>query len=357
MPRRFTVIVLLVLLVGVSPGTEVYYRTLSQLNCRPLGMGGAFLAVPCEFEAALYNPASFTHGEGFGGVLNLGLTSYWLARGLDGTARDIDVSLGGAPESDYLTLALSTLVGTKAASYSVGDFYAFINLWEASVVNPRSFDDDHFYHVKGLWANRSNTLGIGYHFPEGITLGLSTSYYSREYFGEIVDDGDGSETLAEPTRRSGYGFTIGALWELFPGGRAALTYVDLPEGLEDCRSNLEGLGDETINLGLSYFLYPDAVVSMDIRNLVNSNAEGFREIRVGLDQRLMQHVTFRAGYAYTADEEHLWSLGLGVGDGLLGAAGGIETNLAQSSYILNYSMVKNQSADELYHLFSFVVTY
>jgi len=68
-------------------------------------------------------------------------------------------------------------------------------------------------------------------------------------------------------------------------------------------------------------------------------------------------VTFRAGYAYTGDQEHLWSFGLGVGDGSQGAAGGIETNLAQSSYILNYTFLRNQTSDQIYHLLSFIVTF
>ena len=41
----------------------------------------------------------------------------------------------------------------------------------------------------------------------------------------------------------------------------------------------------------------------------------------------------------------------------MGAAGGIETNLAQSSYILNYTLVRNQTADEIYHLLSLIVTF
>ncbi len=346
---------LLLITFVVAGAAEVYYRTLSNLNCRPLGMGGAFLAVPCEFEAALYNPASFVHGEGFGGTLNLGLTLYWLTRGFGEEARLEDVELGGAPGSDFATLALSTLIGAKAFSYSVGGFYAFLNLWEESLSDPATFDDPHFFHVRGLWANRSNTLGAGYRFREGVCLAISGSYYSREY--PVVREDAFAEGWVEWERKSGYGFIVGASWEFVPEAYVAATYVDLPDELPDCRANLEGLGDETVNVGFAWFPFPDVVLSMDVRNLVNSRAEAFREVRLGLDQRLLTHVTFRAGYAYNAEEEHLWSLGLGLGDGLLGAAGGIETNLAQSSYILNYTLVRNQTADEIYHLMSFIVTF
>ncbi|MCK4594848.1 hypothetical protein KAU45_10130, partial [bacterium] len=175
------------------------------------------------------------------------------------------------------------------------------------------------------------------------TLAASGSYYSREY--PVIHDGAFMEGGVERERKSGYGFTVGATWEFAPEAYVAATYVDLPDGLPDCRANLEGLGDETVNLGLARFPFPDVVLSMDVRNLVNSRAEAFREVRLGLEQRLLPHVTFWAGYVYTAEEEHLWSLGLGVGDGLLGAAGGIETNLAQSSYILDYTLVRNLIAD------------
>jgi hypothetical protein len=354
--RLFATLLAFVFLLAVTAGaTEVYYRTLSNLNCRPLGMGGAFLAVPCEFEAALYNPASFVHGQGFGGALNLGLTLYWLARGFGEEARLQDVELGGAPGSDFATLALTTLVGAKALSYSVGGFYAFCNLWEESFADPETFDDPHFFHVKGLWSNRSNTLGVGYRFREGVCLAASGSYYSREY--PVAGESPFAEGGAGLERRSGYGFTVGATWEFVPDAYAAATYVDLPDGLPGCRANLEGLGDESLNVGAAWFPFPDVVFSLDVRNLVNSRSEAFREVRVGLDQRLLPHLTFRAGYAYTGEQEHLWSLGLGVGDGLLGAAGGIETNLAQSNYILNYALVKNQTADEVYHLLSFIVTF
>ncbi len=348
-------LIILALLPVGSGATEVYYRTLSNLNCRPLAMGGAFLAVPCEFEAALYNPAGFVHGQGFGGVLNLGLTLYWLSRGFGEEARFQDVELGGPPGSDFATLALSTLVGAKSLSYSVGGFYAFCNLWEESLADPATFDDPHFFHVKGLWADRSNTLGAGYHFPEGVTLAVSGTYYSREY--PVVSDGGVFGGIGDWERRSGYGFTVGATWEFLPRAYVAATYVDLPDNLPGCRANLEGFGDETINVGAAWYPFPDVVFSMDVRNLVNNRAEAFREVRVGLDQRLLPHVTFRAGYAYTGDQEHLWSFGLGVGDGSQGAAGGIETNLAQSSYILNYTFLRNQTSDQIYHLLSFIVTF
>ncbi|MBD3371814.1 MAG: hypothetical protein GF403_03760 [Candidatus Coatesbacteria bacterium] len=347
---------LLAALIALSAPVHAagYYRTLAQINTRPLGMGGAFTAVPCEFEAALYNPAAFVHGQGFGGLLDLGLTGYWLARGFDSAAREADVELGGAPDSDYLTLALTTLLGARGLSYTVGGFSAYLNLWEASLADPATYADRHFFHVDGLWANRSNTLGLCYSFAEdGVSLGADVTYYSREVPVEGVADDDGPVY----ERRAGYGFTVGGLWEFTPGARLGATFVELPDGLENARAGLEGFGDETINLGLSWNPYPDVVVALDVRNLVNARAAGFRELHVGLDQRLMPHVTFRGGYALTADEEHLWSLGLGVGDGRLGAAGGIETNLAQPNYILNYSFVKNQTTLDAFHLLSFSVTF
>ncbi|MBD3399984.1 MAG: hypothetical protein GF399_06600 [Candidatus Coatesbacteria bacterium] len=352
----FRVATTCLLLACLSPavGGEIYYRTLAQTNTRPLGMAGAFTAVPCEFEAALYNPATFVHGQGFGGALDLGLTGYWLFRGFDEEARLEDVELGGSPDSDYLSLALSTLVGFKSLSYTAGGFSAFINLWEAALHPPASYADPHFFHVRGLWANRSNTLGVNYRFREaGVALGASASYYTREL---PVEDGiePGGEELE---RRSGYGFTFGALWEFQPSFFAGATFVELPEGLGEARAGLEGLGDETINLGLSWRLRPDAIVALDVRNLVNAGSAAFRELRLGVDQRLLNHVTFRGGYAYTAEEEHLWSLGLGIGDGRLGAAGSIPTNLVQSNYVLNYAFVKNQTTLDAYHLMSFIVTF
>ena len=91
-----------------------------------------------------------------------------------------------------------------------------------------------------------------------------------------------------------------------------LCYFDFPNDYEKDRMVLERIGDETLNIGVSYSPWKLLTLILDVRNVSDEGKGAVREPHMGIEIIPIKHVTFRGGhYRDREKNENTFSLGMG----------------------------------------------
>ena len=140
------------------------------------------------------------------------------------------------------------------------------------------------------------------------------------------------------------------------GLNIGVSFINLPDSLDQFRMPLERFVDESVNIGVSYRLFSGTLLSLDVRNLGEEKNTSVREFHFGIEQVFLSQIAIRAGYFYNKDEgEHVISGGVGILDGNTFFSS--DNSLTHGNFYLNYSFVyeNKQTIDNRWHLLSLYI--
>lgn len=317
-------------------GQNDRYFTLSNVRARPLAMGGAFTSIEDDLAAVHFNPAAYdlyadekSHrvtffinpiGPFVGGVENDKL--------YDGSGTTID----------NLLLSLSLLL--KSISISIHSLEIGVLLGEEGLNLPASFRDEKLFGVSGFQQNHFHSIVARIKLAKKISLGGAANFL----FGSTKND--------PFERHSELGISYGILLKPEKGLNIGVSFINLPDSLNQYRVPMERIVDESVNIGVSYRLFSGTLFSIDVRNLGEEQQEVVREIHVGVEQVLLSQFAIRAGYYKKNEGEHVFSWGLGILDG--NKFFGDENKFNHRNFYLNYSFVYESSPiNTRWHFLSF----
>ncbi len=258
--------------------------SVSTVAPRPMGMGGAFLAVQDGVASIPWNPAAFSplecrRGGGFRFHLNvLGAPAIARETGLlTGVERGVFEDL---PAAEKMGTALGAVV--KSASYYRGGFACGVLMLEEHLDPAGLRESKGLADAGDLLSAYYSSACVVFHLSPTVSIGASETIYAR------LD--------AAGRRHFGAGRSYGAL--LKPNGRVTvgLVYVDIPPEYEDYRLGIEGFASRTMNAGIAYRPFESLLLTFDMRDLAEKHSETALSPRAGTEWNLWGKVALRAGY-------------------------------------------------------------
>jgi hypothetical protein len=314
--------------------------SVSTVSPRPLGMGGAFLAVEDEVSAAAWNPAALlprrcSRGGGFRVHLNvLGAPAIVRETGiLTGVESEL---FGSLPEAERLAVALGSVF--KSVSFSRGGFACGALLLEERL-DPQGLRESKGLADAGdLLNGYYSSLCVAIHLGDKVSIGAAETVFAG------LDGGE---------RRFGAGRSYGALLRPNRQVTVGLVYFDAPPGFGDYRREIEGLASRTMNAGLAYRPHESLVLTLDLRDLAEKHRGTALAARAGVEWNLWGQGALRAGYFR---EESTDADVLSVGVGAIAMPGCREAwdDGRGDGFVLNYASLIS-SADGPRHLLSAVL--
>jgi hypothetical protein len=311
--------------------------SVSTVAPRPLGMGGAFVAVEDRLAAMAWNPAGLLPPACSRGT-NLRLHLNIL--GAPAIARETGL-LTGALTEPYASLSVAEQAAVAIGSVIKGATLRRGGLSVGVLLLEEELDPVGLAESRGL-ADAGDLLD-GYYANVVVSFRLDPRV-SVGATATILAGGDG-----EGDRRHDLGRVYGAL--LKPNDRVTvgLTYFDLPAGFESIRRGIEGLAPRTMNGGIAYRPADNVVVAFDLRDLGEKHHGTSLEPRAGLEWNPWGETAVRVGaFREEGSGDGVLTLGLGA-ISMPGCRVGGETP-GGDTFVLDYATLLSDGAAPRYLL-------
>lgn len=335
---KFKFICCLVLLMcSRGLAQQDYYFTFSTIKARPIAMASAYTAMEDNIVSANFNPATLsfyrfdkTHRITlfFNPIAPTGLFSFNQEGDL-GTKR---------PLSDRLKSALFLIKGIGVTA----NFLDLALILNEQVINTTALKEQRqFFHDGATWDNSYHSLIARLKLADRVSLGFSSSVYRQVTGGQA---------------HSGWGFSYGILLKPSTRMNVGLAFVDFPNKIAEVRLPLERLSDQTMNIGVCYRPWSNAMISVDVRNLTEDDRKGVREIHLGFEQNLFSVVALRTGYFQERFASvRIFSAGIGLIDSNILVSD--ENKFNHPQFVVNYAFLyqKEQAQFARWHVLSLLI--
>jgi len=339
MDLKYIIVVVVMWLPQVGLTQSNHYFTLNNVKARPLAMGGAFISVVDDIASVQYNPAAFSlynanTPQRFTFFLNP-VSPVFAALKKD------DLYTGNGAPVDDLLLSLGLFM--KAVTFSQKSLQVGIILGEESLDRPQNIQRVRFINARGYRQNHSHTIFGNVNFGDRVALGGAVNIYYRS-----------APDLPQNSRNK-WGISYGVLLKPERGLRVGVAFHNLPDSLQQVRSPLESIIDESINVGISYTLVTGTTVSMDVRNLGEEQNKAIREFHFGVEQTLLSQLALRGGFFKGDFGKEVFSAGIGLLNG--NTFYSFDNQFFHQNFWINYAIVyerSNLSDDTISHFFSFI---
>jgi hypothetical protein len=316
----------LLALVLVGSDTAGAVGSVSTVSPRPLGMGGAFMAVEDDPAAMAWNPAGLVLPECpsrtkvAAHVNILGAPSIARETGLlTGSEAEPFASL---PPFEKLTVVLGSVfksVSLRSGNVATGVLMLEEHLDPTGLSESRGLAD-----AEDLLGAYYTTVVFAFRLAPSVSIGVS---------GMVLSDWE-----APGDRGTATGRAYGAILRPNDLLTVGLTYVDLPEGYEHYRLAVEGLGARTMNAGVAYRPMRQVLMTFDLRDLSERHENTAVEPRAGVEISLWGRAALRAG-AFREDGGRTDVLTLGLGAIPMNTCRGRSPELAGDAFVLNYAVL------------------
>lgn len=331
-------IICLIIIIFHTPiaiyGQSDRYFMLNNIKARPLAMGGAFISIADDLAAAAYNPAAYLLDQ-----LEEARRWRFFVNPISpfvGGIENQELFQGNGPTFDDFLLSVSLLV--KSISFRFNSFQLGIVLGEESLYHLQEFDHSSVFNVKGFRQNHYHTIVGRLQLAEKVSMGGAANFLFSS------SQNDPFESNRE------FALSYGILLRPEKGLSIGVSFVNLPDSLQQYRLTLERIVDESVNIGISYELFTGTLFSIDVRNLGEEQQNVIREFHFGLEQVLASQVALRAGYFKESGQQVFsWGLGLFNSNSLFDS-----TNKVNRNFYLNYAFVYEKSplANNRWHFLS-----
>ncbi len=317
--------------VALAPQDSLAVGSVSTVAPRPLGMGGAFVAVEDEMAAVTWNPAALSpprcrrgwnlrlHGNILGGPAIVRETG--LLTGVHTEPfRDL-------PGGERLVFAVGGLV--KSATLRRGQLVLGVLLLEEQLDPGGLVESQGLADPAYLLDAHYSGVTIAFKLAPTVSIGVS-----QMVFAGVDETG---------SRRYGSGRIYGALLRPNDIVTVGFTYLDISQGFQDYRRSIEGFAPRTMNAGISVRPVPSILLAFDLRDMAEQHADTSLEPRVGIEWNLWGRAAVRAGaFREGGGESTVLSLGVGaipmIGCFRRGEA------LRSDGFVLNYAVLLSEDS-------------
>lgn len=315
-----------VLLVWATAPAALAVGTVSTVSPRPMGMGGAFMAVDDELAAMAWNPAGMApprcrSANGLRLDVNvLGAPSVAAETGLlTGVESEQFASLHAIEKLTTAIGCLAKSVRVRSGGVAFGVLFLEEHLDPEGLARTRKLAD-----AADLLDGYYTTIAFAFRLAPSASIGASQVVFSG------LGGGGG--------RRTAYGRSYGAVLRPNEFLTVGLTYLDMPPDFQHYRLPIEGLGTRTMNAGVAYRPWPGTLMTLDLRDLSETHPETSMEPRFGLEWTAPGRVALRAG-AYREDSGRTDVLTLGVGAIPMSVCPESGPEFSGDTYIINYAVL------------------
>lgn len=299
---------------------------MSTIAPRPLGMGGAFVAVRDELAAMAWNPAALKPAGCQTGV-NLRLHANIL--GGPAVIRETGLLSGvhtepfrGLPEGEKLTVAIGSAV--KGVTMRRGGLAVGVLLLEEQLDPVGLEEAQGLSDPSRLLDAYYSTLTVGFSLAPDVSIGMSQLIFSG-----FNDSGK---------RLYGGGRIYGAMLEPNDRITVGLIYYDVADEFESYRREIEGLASHTMNAGVTFRPTRSLILAFDLRDLAEKHSDTALEPRIGAEWNLWGRGAVRGGL-YREDDDESVVLSLGAGAIPMIACFKGQDALRADSFVLDYAVL------------------
>ncbi|MFC1564510.1 hypothetical protein ACFL6G_06205 [candidate division KSB1 bacterium] len=265
----------LLLMPSILTAQDDYFLTLSNSRTRAIAMGGAFTAIEDDLNAISYNPATFTLFQ----VSDVRRFSVFVNPVLPVVA---------FRQADRFDLNKSTNNTMNGLRYLIKGFTFSTSFMDAGILlNEEKYivrDTDYFFDGKDMNNNVFHSMVVNFKLSSQANFGVSGSYVLSEE-GENV----------KKTTAISYGLLIRPSLKYQVG----ITFFDMSNEIKSLRRKFERFADESLNIGLAIFPFEGGVISVDARNVTESEEEknfALQEFHFGAEFSKIKHISLRAGF-------------------------------------------------------------
>jgi len=317
--------------VVLAPSVSLAVGSVSTVAPRPLGMGGAFMAVEDEVAAIVWNPAGLSpprcrrgwnvrlHANILGGPAIIRETG--LLTGVHTEAfRDL-------PGGEKLVIAAGGFV--KSVTFRRGQLVMGLLLLEEQL-DPRGLiESQGLADPSYLLDAHYSGLTVAFKLAPTVSIGVS-----QMVFAGVDETG---------SRRYGTGRIYGALLRPNDIVTVGFTYFDVSQGFQEYRRSIDGLAARTVNAGISLRPVPSVILTFDLRDMAELYTDTSLEPRAGIEWNLWGRAAVRAG-AFREDggESPVLSLGIGAIP-MIGCFHRGEA-LRSDGFVLNYAVLLSEGS-------------
>ncbi len=273
---RIILIFILLSCAGESHSQDDFYLTLSNTRVRSIGMGGAFTAIEDDLNSISYNPATFTlfnrsDSRRFSIFFNPILPVVALEQ-----AERFDPTMNS---TEKVFNSLKYIVQGVTYSNSFLDAGLLLNE-ERFLVK----DSNYFFDGMDYKDNVFHSLILNFKLSTQANFGVSGSFVQNK------EEGDLNESMM-----ISYGLLIRPSLRYQVG----ITFFDMSNDIRSARRKFERFADESLNIGMAFFPFEGSVLSIDARNVTESDDDktfALQEFHFGAEFSRVRHVSLRAGY-------------------------------------------------------------
>ncbi|MBN2566054.1 MAG: hypothetical protein JXB46_10130 [Candidatus Eisenbacteria bacterium] len=310
----------------LSPGTGLTVGSVSTVSPRPMGMGGAFMAVEDDQAAMAWNPAGLIRPDCTAGTkasVHINILGAFSIAGetglLSGTEAEPFGSLSGFEKLTVVLGSVFKSVSIRSGGAAFGVLMLEEQLDPSGLSRSRGLADASY-----LLGAYYTTMAFAFQLAPSVSIGLSET---------ILSGWEGPRD-----RRTGTGHAYGVILRPNELVTVGLTYSDLPEGFRDYRLGVEGLSAGTTNAGLAYRPVPRVLMTLDLRDLTERQANTAVEPRAGMEVNLWGKGALRAG-AFRENGGRTDVLTLGFGAIPMNTCLGRSVELAGDAFVVNYALL------------------
>jgi len=259
--------------------------TISTVKTRPLALGGAFISLKDDLAALDYNPAGFQQGR----VLQeSNFTIYFNVFGPIITLKN---------EHNYSDWTVPFGWFIRGASFSIGRLHLGVLFNEEALFDTVRLERTSIFDATGYDEQRNASFGLSITLASKVSIGIAGEAFIRGGEKEIFKLGHRYGLILKPKNN----FSVG------------LCFVNFPNQYSDDRLKLEGLADETLNIGVSYSPWPLVTLAIDVRNVSDEGKGADGEPRFGIEINPFQYLAVRGGYFRPPHmDEETFSFGVGI---------------------------------------------
>ena len=319
----------------VYPYTK-YFVTLSNLNARPLALGGAFFSAEDDIASIHYNPST---------VL------------LYSADRKAKFTFFVNPILPFVSMKNPEYFGKKNGARNIFDSFKYfikgVIYSRESVILGVLFHEESLYNIKqsekffspeNFRYNNYSTFIVNIKLAKRMSFGVNGTSYSQ-----IAPDGR--------VIKGKWGTSYGIFMQPGSNYSIGIAYIDMPSGFSEYRKRMERISDETINAGISYKFRNHTTLYFDIRNINEETQTPDKEIHFGMENNYIKHFSLRCGYFHskkteTTEKKDVYSLGFGLVD--FNNFCNIENRFTHNNFAFNYCAIFEKYYDNEYIVWHFL---
>ncbi len=315
---------------------EQVYLPLNSARLRALSLGGAANGLQDDLGALQTNPAAYSlyrENKDFRVTFFLSpLAPMIIAKR---PMRFFEKSVSGFREHFTEFLALF-----KGVNITLRGFDFAVSLFEPAFIDSMFFNETDKLHLDSVYKSHFNTFAVRFRLAQEVSIGASLHVnYSSDESG---------------VRKSGIGASYGVLLKPANSLNVGVSLFIAPEETPEYRMQLEGLGNESLNIGAAWFARKHLRFLFGLQNIAVSQDSLRETVHAGVEKLFFSQVALRGGIRYQPEENAI-SYSAGVGLLNLNRFWNPGNKFVHENFFLNYAVLRKELTGKTFYIHGFHV--